>query len=461
MSTSSTSISLRGSLKSSFIVAFISGMAGLVLLLQDVVVAKHFATSEAADAYQLAISFPLLALNVFAGGTLLAILVPLLTQLVVEGREAEAEALVKRARRVVGWILLAACGAWALAYPYVAEQIATGLSADTLTLSTHLLWLVIPVLLFSGLAGVDAAVLNSRRRFVFISTLPAFMPAGAVICIFLLEARLGIYAAAIGLLCGSAMQWLASRRLTAPLLPQRDHSHHSRIPTLSLSKLTRDYGTAAASAALLAGILMTDTFMASAQPAGSTAAYAYAVRPVILFLAFVTAVVGNVILPFFSHLVATADWRALKMQALFWFGLLAFGSLPIVALWFYQAVDVVALLYQRGAFGPSDTAKVAAVQQIYLLQIPFFLVGVIGWRVMNSLNRHTALLVITSACFVINLAADMWLAPSHGLQGIALGTNLALALWAVMIVFYLFRLHSNQAAIAAHGKKTLSQTRTP
>lgn len=459
MTASHTEMSLRSSVKLSLVVAFISGLAGLVMLMQDVVIASHFAASAAADAYQLAISFPTLALNVFAGGTLLAVLVPLLTQLDVAGLRAEAEALVKRARRVLGWVLLAVCGIWALVYPHVAVRVATGFSADTLTLSAHLLWLVIPVLFFAGLASVDAAVLNSRRRFVFISTLPAFMPAGVVICIFLLGARLGIYAAALGVLCGGAMQWLASRRLTVPLL---HHPEHSLDPAPRISRLARDYATVAASAALLAGILMTDTFMASAQPTGSTAAYGYAVRPVILLLAFVTAVVGNVVLPFFSHLVAMEDWMALKKQVVFWFGLLALGTLPIVVLWYLQVVDVVALLYQRGAFGPLDTAKVAAVQQVYVLQIPFFLVGVIGWRVMNSLKRHTALLVITAACFVVNLAADMWLAPSHGLQGIAWGTNIAFALWAILITLYLLRVHGKMPS-TMYGFETNrhSLTRTP
>lgn len=451
-------MTLRESLKSSFIVAFISGIAGLVMLLQDVIIASHFATGGAADAYQLAISFPLLAVNVFAGGTLLAVLVPLLTQYAVGGRDAEAAGLVKQARRALGWVLLVVCGIWALVYPHVVAQVAKGFSAETLALSVHLLWLLVPVLFFAGLAGVNAAVLNSRRRFVFISTLPAYMPAGVILSVFLLEARLGIYAAAIGLVCGGALQWLASRRLAAPLLHPLDRS---AVPSTMLPQLLRDYATAAASAALLAGILLTDTFMASTLPTGSAAAYGYAVRPVILLLAFVTAVVGNVVLPFFSHMVANEDWSALKKHALFWFGLLALGSLPVVALWHAYVAEIVALLYQRGAFGTSDTARVAAVQQVYLLQIPFFLVAVIGWRVMNSLNRHMALLVIAAVCFLANLAADMWLAPRLGLQGIAWGTNLAFALWAILITLYLLRLHGNQAAISARGRAVPSLTRIP
>lgn len=440
MTTSCIKISLRGSVKSSVVVGFISGLAGLVMLIQDAVIASHFATGGAADAYQLAISFPILALNVFAGGTLLAVLVPLLTRLIVENRDIEVKALVKRVRLQIGWVLLAAGALWIVIYPHLIDQVAKGLSRETFRLSANLLWLVAPVLFFSGLASVDAALLNSRKRFVFISTMPAFMPVSAVVCIFLLEEQLGIYAVACGLLIGSLVQWWASYRLTAPLL----RPMYSSQPALNWSELVGNYLVAAASAALLAGIVITDTFMASSQPPGSAAAYGYAVRPVILVLAFVTAVIGNVVLPSFSHLVAISDWQALKTQVLFWFGLLVLGSLPFIALWHYQAVDVVALLYEHGAFGPSDTAKVAAVQRVYMLQTPFFLVGVIGWRVMNSLNRNRALLTITAICFVVNLATDMLMTPTYGLQGIAWGTNLAFALWAILITFYLIKIHSTR-----------------
>lgn len=421
------------------------------MLMQDVIIASYFATGGAADAYQLAISFPMLAVNVFAGGTLLAVLVPRLTRYTVGGQDAEAAMLVMQARRALGWVLLVVCGIWALAYPHAVTLVAKGFSVATLALSVHLLWLLVPALFFSGLAGVYAAVLNSRGRFVFISALPAFMPAGVILSVFLLEAWLGIYAAAIGLVGGSALQWLASRRLATPLLRPLDRS---ASPATTLPQLVRDYATAAASAALLAGILLTDMFMASTLPAGSTAAYGYAVRPVILLLAFVTAVVGNVALSFFSRMVANEDWSALRKLTLYWLGLLALGSLPVVVLWHSYSAEIVALLYQRGVFDASDTTRVAAVQQVYLLQIPFFLVAVIGWRVMNSLNRHAALLGITAVCFIVNLAADIWLAPRLGLPGIAWGTNLAFALWAILITTYLLRLHGNHAAIATHGRAT-------
>lgn len=458
MTASRNGISLRGSLKLSLMVALISGLAGLVMLLQDVIIASRFAANSAADAYQLAISFPMLALNVFAGGTLLAILVPQLVKLDVSGSSAQAVVLIKQVRRALAWILFTVCALWALLYPHVSGLISRTFSADTLILSERLLWVVIPVLLISGLASIDTAVLNSRRRFAFISTLPAFMPAGVILGIMLFETRIGIYSAAVGLLFGSAMQWLAGRLLSAAVM---HHDEHIHTPPPSISQFLRFYGMAAASAALLGGILMTDTFMASALSLGSTAIFSYSSRPVILLLAFATVVVGNVTLPFFSHLVAIGDWRSLKKQVLVWCGIIVLGAFPVMVLWHFNVVDIVALIYQRGAFSASDTAKVADVQQIYILQIPFYLVAMIGWRVMNSLGRHTAQLVITAACFAVNLAACLWLVPRLGLQGIAWATNLAFVLWALLIIAYLLTVRSSSKAVVDSGivSKQLSSSK--
>lgn len=69
-------------------------------------------------ACRLALSFPTPALNVFAGGTFLAVLVPLLTQLDVGGREAEAAALPNRVRRVLGWLLFVVCGLWVFYFSF-------------------------------------------------------------------------------------------------------------------------------------------------------------------------------------------------------------------------------------------------------------------------------------------------------------------------------------------------------
>lgn len=416
-------------------VATISMVAGVVILLQDAVIAARFGASDSVDAYQLAMSFPIMALNVFAGGTLLAVMVPRLVQLDVAGRTSEAAALVRQVRRAVAWLLLGVSGAWAAAYPYIVRSIADELSPATIDLSTRLLWLGLPALVFSGLSSVEGAVLNSRRRFGLLSALPAFMPAGVALGVLLLGSRLDIFAASIGALGGSAAQLVASRRRTAALL---GGSEDRNEPPPALILFVRAYGASVAAAALLGGIFMSDTFMASTLPPGSTATLGYATRPVILLLAFATAAVGNVTLPMFSRLAAANDLRRLKLRFASICGLLALAAVPIVVMVCAYAPFFVALLYERGTFGAADTARVAAVQQVYVLHVPCFVVAVMGWRVMNSLQRHRALLAITAVAFAVNLTTDLWLAPRMGLVGIAWGTNAAFTGWAMLIVLYLY-----------------------
>jgi putative peptidoglycan lipid II flippase len=432
--------SLRGSLGSAAQVATISILVGVLIVLQDAAIALRFAASSAVDAYQLAISFPTLALNVFAGGTLLATMVPRLVHLHEAGNSEEAAALIRQVRRTVAWVLLVVSLVWATAFPHLARLIAPDILPTTLDLGSGLVWIQSPVLFFLGLASVESAVLNSHERFGLLSILPAFLPAGVAVGVIALSYRFGIYSASIGALCGSLAQWYVARRRTVPLVAD---SREGVAPP-RLAWFAEVYGTSALAAALLGGILTTDTWMASTLPSGSAATFGYATRPVILILAFATTVVGNVTLPSFSRLVALDDRRRLRKYFLSWCGLLVAGSLPILLLLFTSADKIVALIYQRGTFGPSDTANVAAVLRIYVLQVPFFLVAMMGWRMLNSLQRHWNLLAITAAAFAVNIVMDLRLISSLRLVGIAWGTNVSFAALSASIALYVLKLLSRR-----------------
>jgi putative peptidoglycan lipid II flippase len=440
VTSAATGSPLRGTLRSAAQVATISILVGVLIVLQDAAIALRFAASSAVDAYQLAISLPTLALNVFAGGTLLATMVPRLVHLDEAGHSAEAAALVRQVRRTVAWVLLVVSLVWATAFPHLARWIAPDILPATVDLGSGLVWIQSPVLFFLGLASVESAVLNSHERFGLLSILPAFLPAGVVFGALALSSRFGIYAVSLGALGGSLAQWYVARRRTAPLLSNPREGVRPRRAWLA-----EVYGTSALSAALLGGILMTDTWMASTLPSGSAATFGYATRPVILILAFATTVVGNVTLPSFSRLVATDDRRRLRTYFLSWCGLLLAGSVPILLLLFTSADTIVALIYQRGTFGPSDTANVAAVLRIYALQVPFFLIAMMGWRMLNSLQRHWNLLAIAAAAFVVNIVTDVRLISPLKLEGIAWGTNVSFAVLSASIALYVLKLLSRRA----------------
>lgn len=411
-------------------VVAVSVVVGVIILLQDASIAWRFGASDDVDAYQLALSFPAMALNVFAGGTLLAILVPRLVQLEVSGVPGEAAALIRRARRAVVVILIAVGIMWAAAYPVVIRMTAqfTPMTAST---SERLLWILLVSLVFAGLSSVEAAVLNSRRRFWLLSALPGFAPAGAAIAVLAFGARIGIVAAPLGWLAGTVVQWIAATWRTRRLIGAAAHPAGAPDP-----QLLKDYLASAGAAALLGGIFLSDTWMAASLEPGSAAIFGYASRPLILIMAFATATVSNVALPAFSRLSAGGRMPALRRQFAMISAALVLAAIPVVLAFHAWAEPIVRLIYERGTFEAADTSRVAAVQAVYVLHAPLFVMAVLGWRVMNSLHRHAQLCTFTAVAFVTNLAVDLWLAADLGLVGVAWGTNAAFAAWAGLIGAY-------------------------
>lgn len=420
----------RSQVRTVLTVGLLSGLAGSAMLAQDTVLAYYFGTSSAVDAYQLAVSVPSLLVNVLAGGTLLAVLVPELTRLTHHQANNEVTNVIRYARRSVGGLLAASALAWPVLYSLLEQRSNVDLSAAPHTLTIHLLWLITPILFFVGVTGIETAYLNSQKRFFNASIFPAFAPIGAILFTILFSKTLHIYATAIGTLCGSICLWLLGRHLThrSLLQPYRDPQ-----PAASKS-VNRHYFLNVISSATLAGVILTDILLASSRPQGELATYNYATRPVIFVIALLTVSIGNVILPTFSRLATSANKNELIHHFRRWLVIAAAISLLVLATWVPNCATIVSLLYERGAFHSSDAESVTAIQTVYLLQLPFYAAAVIGVRLLNSLRHNRTLALINLAAFFTNLAVDSWLLPSMGLRGIALGTVTAFAVWAIMVI---------------------------
>ena len=67
-----------------------------------------------------------------------------------------------------------------------------------------------------------------------------------------------------------------------------------------------------------------------------------------------------------------------------------------------------------------------------------------GWRMLNSLQRHWNLLAITAVAFAVNIVMDLRLISSLKLVGIAWGTNISFATLSAAIALYVLRLLSRR-----------------
>jgi putative peptidoglycan lipid II flippase len=88
------------------------------------------------------------------------------------------------------------------------------------------------------------------------------------------------------------------------------------------------------------------------------------------------------------------------------------------------SAELVRLLYQRGEFTAADTLLVSQIQAMYVLQLPFYTLGMLFARLIASLQANYILLYGTIINFALNAVLDYTLMQVFGVAGIALSNTL-------------------------------------
>jgi putative peptidoglycan lipid II flippase len=97
--------------------------------------------------------------------------------------------------------------------------------------------------------------------------------------------------------------------------------------------------------------------------------------------------------------------------------------------------QLIKLLFQRGAFTEQDTLVVQQIQNLFVLQVPFSVAGMVVVRFLSSMGRNYTLMTFSLGMLALNAVADVILAQAIGLVGIALSTSLVYALSFGLLLF--------------------------
>ena len=193
------------------------------------------------------------------------------------------------------------------------------------------------------------------------------------------------------------------------------------------------YAVIAVGGALMSGTTAIDQAMATLLEEGAVSSLSYAVRLTAVILTAATAL-STVGLPYFSEMVLRQDWRGLRVTIVNLGTVIFLGSVPIVLGVALLSEPIVAVMFERGSFTGLDTAKVAWVQIMYVLQIPFYALAHIGMRVLLSMDRGNAIAWISAAILLANVVGNYLLMQVMGAAGIALSTSIGYLLGAVLIL---------------------------
>jgi putative peptidoglycan lipid II flippase len=418
------------------IVGGFSIVVKLAATFKQLVIAYQFGTSDALDAFLIAYLIPSFAINVFAGSFSPALMPTFIQVREKEGMSA-AQQLFSSVLALSILIIFLISFLLVFVFPYLLPIIGSNFNPDKQALTQSLFYMVLPIIVISGLTAIWACILNAGERFALAAFTPIMTPIMTIIALMLFGSLWGIYSLAIGTVCGffmeAALLSIGLKRLGLPLFP-RWHGFNPKI-----KQVLGQYLPMVAGSLLMVGTDLIDQAMAAMLNPGSVSALNYGNKIVALFLGVGSLALSTAIFPHFSRMVSINDWSGIRHTLKTYSRIIIKVSVPCMVLAIFFSESIVDVLFNRGAFTESDTHLVALIQRLYLLQIPFYILGIMGVRLLSALKRNQAIMIIAAINLFINIIGNLVFIKYFGVAGISLSTSVVYAISMVLIFISLNR----------------------
>ncbi len=407
-------------LSAAAVVGIFALAAKLVAAGKEVVVARQFGLSDQVDAFGLALTLPGFALSLI-GGSLNSALLPVY----VDVRRREGDDAAKRLLSTVTFLatglLVVVALALAALVPIFLFPVSNRFTPDKLRLTAELSYLLIPGVVVAGTTMTWTAALNAHGRFAPSAAAAMAVPLVAVLGLLVFGKSFGVRSLAVGTLMGYCVEALfvarALMRERHPVLPRWGGW------TPAVRKVAGQFAPCVVGVLVMGMNPVIDSLMAAQLDAGSIASLNYGNKLVAFTMGIGSLSLATAVFPYFSQLVSLEDWsglaKTIRVYALVMFAILTPAILALIA----ASEPIVRILYERGAFSRADTVQVARIQVFSLLQVPFYLTGLLFVRFVSATARNSLLMCASILNLVVNIVGNVVFARYLGAAGIALSTS--------------------------------------
>jgi putative peptidoglycan lipid II flippase len=392
-----------------------------------------------ANAYAVSFLLPGLIYELFMGGILYSIFIPLLVDRMTKEGEEDARHLTDTLfTLVVPLLAVVTLVGMAFAEPLVAlttnwtsaEELSPEAARETADLAVLFFRIFSLQILFYGVSTIATGVLQSHRRFF----LPTFVP---VLNNLIVIASFGAYALLAGERPAAAIQVLAAGAtlgvavMALALVPTMWHLGYRPRPRLRHPALAPAARLAAPMLVLVAasvGVQAVAYLIGTSFNAAPQLYYAFTIFS-LPYGVFVVAV-ATALMPELSERFSRGDAEGYRETLSFGLRLVAFVAIPSTVGLVVLAEPIIALLYERGEFGPRATQDVAALLVAYSVGLLGYATYYLLVRAFYSRQNTRTPALLNVVLFVVYVALAYGLSDLFGVIGVALalsGANAALA----------------------------------
>ncbi len=434
-------------------------LSRLLGLIREQLFAALMGASFLADAFVVAFRIPNLLRDLFAEGALAQAFIPTFkADLKHNGRDSAYEL----GNRLAG-TLLVVIGAIVTAAVIFAPQIVDVLAADfradepgKFALTVTLTRIMMPFLLFVSLSAVAMGMLNAQDKYGAPALAPAMfnvasIVVGASIYLGHVEGKWIVIGWSLGTLLGGLMQlgvqlpplWRSGFRPKLGLDLKLADSRMRRIGRLMLPAI-------AGLAAVQVNIIVNTMFATSEE--GAAAWLNYAFRFLQLPIGVFGVAIATVSTTRYADSAATCDMEDMCKHLVDGLRLVAFLTVPSMVGLIVLGEPIIQLIYQRGAFGVSDTQSTAAALQFYATGLVAYSAVKVLAPAFYATDMARIAVVASITAVAGNLIINITLHGTYGYRVLAFGTAAA-AILNFTVLYRSFHRHIARiphAAILVH-----------
>ena len=434
---------------------FLSRFMGLF---REMTIAAVGGADMTVDAYRVAFILPEILNHILASGFLSVTFIPILAEYLTKDDKTGAWQIFSIVLTVLGTVLILLMGIAMIFAPQLIVILAPGRDdPGFLALAVRMTRIILPAQFFFFSGGLFMAVQFVRERFAIPALAPLFYNLGIIVGGLTLGTRLGMEGFCWGVLAGAflgsfALQWYGAHQAGLRISPCFDYSHPDLIRYVLLTL------------PLMLGLTMTfsaeifSKFFGSFLQEGAISWVDYAMRVMLMLVAFFGQAIGVASYPFLAKLAAEKRMREFNMllnNTIRYLALL----IPVSVLFMVLRKEVVIILFQRGSFTSTDTNMTAAVLGVLLI-------GAVAFGVQTVVNRgfyatQNTLFPAIFGTLAVVLSLPIYWFGIFLLEVVGLGLAIVLsALLQVLILFYIWnkksKNHDSHKVYAFYFKVTLA-----
>ena len=405
------------------VATFASRILGFV---RDMVLARLFGATPAADAFFVAFRIPSLLRELFAEGSMSSAFIPVFTEYRVMRTKQEAWELASAVFTTLLTLVTVVTIVGILTAPWLVLILAPGFQAnpDKLALTTLLTRVMFPYLLFISLAAVAMGILNSVRAFAAPAFSPLFLNIFIIGCALFLSPHLPepIIGVAIGVVAGGAAQFamqLPSLKLRGLLFGFQFKPGHPGLRRIGALMVPSLLGLSVTQINITVSTILASFF------AGGPTYLFYGMRLIQFPLGIFGVALATAILPTLSAQAARGALDDLRTTLGFGLRMILFIIVPAMLGLILLRTPIVHLFFEHGTFTAHDTAETALAVLCYSVGLWAFGGVRIIVAAFYSLQDTKTPAISAGIAVAANLLFSLALMSPLGAAGLALATALA------------------------------------